>query len=124
MYIAGCADGSDEQIFQVGKMVGCYGNYNIRNFREGCSVGWRVATATDYFSNGGTTVVPNEARWVDVTWTSNGYETSLENCQGYYDSRNNASWNSVTSSSDCTWVSINEQCTLSFINKDYGKSYG
>ena len=105
-------------------MLGCDGNFNIDNFRDACSAGWVVATATEYFANGGTTVEPNTKRWVDVTWDSNGHETSLDNYGGYYDSSNSGVWDGLSTSSGCTWLSVNQQCTLSFIDKEYGTSYG
>jgi len=57
----GCADGTVEQIFS-NVMVGCDGSYTRYNFRSACSGGWLVATASDYFANGGTSVVPNADR--------------------------------------------------------------
>ena len=106
-------------------MVGCDGSYTISNFRSACSEGWHVATASEYFKYGGKTVVPNQPRFVDVTWDSMGKETSLENLQGYYDSSNSGVWDSLTKrDNNCKWSSINEQCTLSFVDKEYGKSYG
>ena len=105
-------------------MVGCDGNYRIDNFREACEAGWKVATAAEYFANGGTTVVPNNERWVDVTWDSNGNETSLQNWTGHFDSSNSGGWDGISRNSDCTWISMDQVCTLSFVNIDYGTSYG
>ena len=122
--LVGCSDGSDDQIFQENRMVGCDGSYTKSNFRSACSEGWHVATASDYFKYGGKTVVPNKARFVDVTWDSMGKETSLENLQGYYDSSNAGVWDGLRKNNNCKWSSINEQCFLSFVDKEYGKSYG
>ena len=120
----GCSDGSIEQVFQIFKMVGCDGRYTRSSFRLACSSGWHVATASEYFKFGGKTVIPTTRRFVDVTWDSSGKETSLDNWQGYYDSSNSGVWNSISKNSDCLWSSTNEQCTLSFVDKHYGQSYG
>merc|ERR1712142_910051 len=119
----GCSDGSVEQVFQINTMVGCDGSYSRSSFRDACSSGWHVATASDYFKYGGKTVRPTQTRFVDVTWDSSGKETSLDNWQGYYDSSNTGGWDSL-SNSDCIWVSRDEQCTLSFVDHNYGSSYG
>ena len=131
MILVGCTDGSIEQVFQDGTMLGCDGNYNIDNFREACTAGWNVATAREYFAYGGKTVRPNAERWVDVTWDANGLETSLENWTGHYDCSNGAGWDQVCHSDSCTWLSTwypadheNEECALTFANFEYGKSYG
>ena len=120
----GCSDGTVDQTFTDGKMVGCDGSYTRHNFQSACSAGWHAATSAEYFALGGQTTAPTKDRWVDVTWDSTGQETGLANWNGYYDSSNGAGWNGVSSSSNCVWVSKNEQCYLSFSNKDYGKAYG
>ena len=120
----GCSDGTVDQTFTDGKMVGCDGSYTRHNFQSACSTGWHAATSAEYFALGGQTTAPTKDRWVDVTWDSTGQETGLANWNGYYDSSNGAGWNGVSSNSNCVWVSKNEQCYLSFSNKDYGKAYG
>jgi len=120
----GCSDGSVEQVFQINTMVGCDGSYSRSSFRDACSSGWHVATASEYFKYGGKTVRPTQTRFVDVTWDSSGKETSLDNWQGYFDSSNSGGWDSLRKNSDCIWVSRDEQCTLSFVDHNYGSSYG
>ena len=105
-------------------MVGCDGNFNIDNFRDACNKGWKVATAASYFANGGTTVVPDVMRWIDTTWDSNGYETSLENWSGNYGCANTGGWSNLCSNSDCTWVSYNKWCELTFVDVNHGHGYG
>ena len=106
-------------------MVGCDGSFDRNTFRTGCSLGWHVATASEYFSFGGKSTRPNKSRFVDVTWDALGRETSLDNYQKYYDSSNGAGWQSLSKTSgDCFWLSRSNQCHLSFSNSDYGKSYG
>ena len=124
--IAGCSIGNEAQIFQKYKMVGCNGDYAKTTFRSACSDGWHVATASDYYAFGGKTVAPDKIRFVDVTWDSAGKETSLDNWQGYYDSSSaRAGWQSLSHNSYCLWVSRpTKECYLSFINADYGESYG
>ena len=150
--VSGCADGSEDQIFRENMMVGCDGAYTKTNFRDACATGWHVATATEYHTYGGKTVVPTKARWVDVAWDFEGKETSLDNWEGYYPISNNIdNWyqfftieesldqtsiqaynNSQPLRQDmsCIWVSTNEKCKLPFISNDYfagsvyGTSYG
>ena len=123
----GCADGSEGQIFENNKMVGCDGRFTKDNFRTGCSSRWHVATASDYYSYGGKTVQPNLPRFVDVTWDSSGKETSLDNWKGYYPfTSSDGDWIIVLAGGDCgcCWLSANMTCGLIFINKNYGRSYG
>jgi hypothetical protein len=120
----GCADGSVEQVFQSNVMVGCNGAYTRHNFRGACSDGWHVARASEYFSFGGRSVKPKTMRWVDVTWDIRGYETSLDNYAYRYDSSNGPSFNGLSSTTSCVWVSVNIWCYLSFVDKDYGGGYG
>jgi len=120
----GCRKGGNFQTFQENKMVGCDGDYTNSTFRTACAVGWHVATATDYFKYGGTEIKPSTDRWVDVTWDSNGYETSLDNWEGYYDCGKSGGWDGLCKSDNCIWVSTEERCTLSFVDNDYGESYG
>ena len=121
----GCSDESEDQVFKENKMVGCDGNFDRNTFRTGCSLGWHVATASEYFLLGGKSTRPNKGRFVDVTWDALGKETSLDNHQKYYDSSNSAGWQKLAKRGiDCFWLSIDNQCHLSFMNSDYGKSYG
>ena len=120
----GCSDGTVDQTFTDGKMVGCDGSYTRHNFQSACSAGWHAATAAEYFAFGGQTTAPTKDRWVDVTWDSTGQETGLANWNGYFDRSNSGGWTGVSSSSTCFWISTNETCHLSFSNKDYGKAYG
>ena len=106
-------------------MVGCDGNFDTDTFRTGCSLGWHVATASEYFSFGGKSTRPNKRRIVDVTWDAVGKETSLDNYQKYYDKSSSAGWQGLAKhNSNCFWLSANTQCHLSFSNLNYGKSYG
>ena len=107
-------------------MVGCDGNVDRNTFRSVCSAGWHVATASEYFLFGGKSTLPNKGRFVDVTWDALGKETSLDNYQGYFDSRNATGWQGLSKRTGdyCFWLSIDNQCYLSFMNSDYGKSYG
>ena len=105
-------------------MVGCDGAFTRNNFRTACSLGWHVATASDYYSFGGKTVVPTERRFVDVTWDSSGKEISLDYWEGYHDSSNGGGWDSLAKNDYCIWLSYNARCNLSFSNKDYGQIYG
>jgi hypothetical protein len=59
-----------------------------------------------------------------VTWDANGYETSLENWAGHYDTSNTGGWDGVSTYKGCTWISTKQVCQLSFINIHYGASYG
>ena len=107
-------------------MFGCDGNYNSNNFREACTEGWAVATAAQYLAYGGATVQPNAERWIDATWDSNGYETSLENWSGHTACSNSGSYTSVCviGVGTCSWISKNEICSLSFRDNHYGDVYG
>ena len=125
MFSVGCADGNEDQIFKSKKMVGCDGIFTRDTFRSACSVGWRVAKASDYFAYGGKTVQPTKWRFIDVAWDSTGKETSLDNWQGYFDTSCNAGLQSVNRTNYCLWLSGNSStCYLSFIDHDYGKAYG
>ena len=63
-------------------------------------------------------------RWVDTAWNSQGHDVPLAQWDGHYDCSNGPGWNDVCQNSDCTWVSTTEQCHLTFIDHDYGHSYG
>ena len=121
-------------------MVGCDGAYTKNDFRSACASGWHVATATDYHKYGGSIVVPSSPRWVDVAWDAQGREMSLDDWQGFFPISNNIDrWyeddftaNPMRQDDSCIWLSINEQCKLTFANHDryglrsntYGTSYG
>ena len=124
LILVGCSDGSEEQVFQNEKMVGCDGSFTRSNFRSACADGWHVATASDYFQYGGKTVGPNKDRFVDVAWDSSGRETSLDNWQGYYDCYNSGGWDRLCHTSNCYWVSTSQQCGLHVADNSYGRSYG
>ncbi len=121
---SGCADGSADQIFQTNVMVGCDGNYLGTQLASACGPGWHPANPNEYFSYGGKTTPVTQTRWVDTTWNSQGYDAPLEQSTGYYDCSNGQGWNGVCKTSICTWVSYHDQCYLTFVNHDYGKSYG
>ena len=120
----GCADGSEDQVFTSGTMVGCNGSYTKGDFETACGAGWHPANPNEYFSYGGKTVSPTAERWVDTAWDASGKDISLKNWSGYYDCSNGAGWNGVCNNSDCTWLSTTEQCHLNFVDTDYGQSYG
>ena len=122
--LIGCSDGSDDQVFQANKMIGCDGSYTRSNFRTACAEGWHVATASDYFEYGGKTIVPTSTRFIDVTWNSAGRETSLDNFQSYYNHYNTGGFGGPGVSPGCMWLSENSLCYLRFINHDYGRGYG
>ena len=124
MNLIGCSDGSDEQVFQTNKMVGCDGSYTRSNFRTACAEGWHVATAAEYFEYGGKKIVPTATRFVDVTWDSMGREISLDSWQGYFNKGSDGGWNGLLQNDYCMWVSTASRCYLSFVNHDYGRSYG
>jgi hypothetical protein len=120
----GCADGSEDQVFSSATMVGCNGSYTKSNFETACGSGWHPANPNEYFTYGGKTVSPTAERWVDTAWDASGKDVSLKNWNGYYDCSNGAGWNGVCSNGDCTWLSTTEQCYLTFVDADYGLSYG
>jgi len=120
----GCADGSEDQIFQQGVMVGCNGNWLGDQIAQACAAGWHPANPNEYFSYGGKNVVPDQIRWVDTAWNAQGYDVPLAQWAGHYDCSNSAGWHGVCASGNCTWVSKSESCYLTFVNHDYGKSWG
>ncbi len=120
----GCADGSADQIFQSNVMVGCDGSFLGPQIALACGPGWHPANANEYFSYGGKTNQVSVLRWVDTAWDSQGKDVPLAQWQGYYDCSNSAGWNGLCSSNDCSWLSHTSECTLTFSNHDYGKSWG
>ncbi len=122
--VSGCADGTADQVFQAGVMVACNGSFLGTQIASACGPGWHPANPNEYFTYGGKTVKPNQLRWVDTAWNSAGHDVPLSQWQGYYDCSNGAGWNGICTSSNCTWVSSDEQCYLTFVDHDYGYSYG
>lgn len=124
--LSGCADGSEDQIFQTGVMVGCDGAFVRADFETACGTGWHPANPNEYFTYGGKTVQPTTDRWVDTAWTASGQDTSLKNWQGYYDCSNGGGgWDGICQNGDCTWISdASEQCELTFTTHHYGVSHG
>jgi len=118
-----CADGNAEQEFSK-NMYGCNGSFTAPNIDKACAKGWHPANPNEYFSYGGKTVKPNVDRWVDTAWASNGKDTSIKNWQGHYDCSNSAGWQGVCKNSNCTWLSRAESCHLTFVNHNYGQSWG
>ena len=120
----GCADGSDDQVFQQNVMVGCDGSFTGFQLANACAPGWHPANPNEYFSYGGKSVSPSQMRWVDTAWNSQGHDVPMAQWTGHYDCSNQSGWNGVCSSGNCTWVSTTEQCYLTFVDHDYGYSYG
>ena len=121
---SGCIDGSADQIFQNGVMVGCDGSYLGTQIANACGPGWHPANANEYYSYGGKTTQANQKRWVDTAWDAQGKDMPLSQWTGHYDCSNSPGWHGVCTSSNCTWVSMQQQCYLTFVNHDYGKSWG
>jgi len=120
----GCADGSEDQIFQANVMVACNGSWYGHEIAQACAAGWHPANPNEYFSYGGKTVVPNQIRWVDTAWNGQGFDVPMAQWSGNYDCSNGAGWDGVCWVDYCTWVSTSEQCYLTFVNHNYGYSYG
>ena len=118
-----CADGTIEQKFSD-VMFGCNGSFVSTNLATACAKGWHPANPNEYFTYGGKTVKPNVARWVDTAWDAKGKDTGIKNWAGHYDCSNSGGWNGLCKNSNCTWLSYTTECTLTFINHDYGKSWG
>ena len=120
----GCADGSEDQIFQANVMVACNGSWYGHQIAQACAPGWHPANPNEYFTYGGKTVSPNQIRWVDTAWNAQGYDVPIAQWDGHYDCSNGSGWDGVCWIDYCTWVSSSEQCYLTFVNHDYGYSYG
>ena len=118
-----CADGNAEQTFS-NVMFGCNGSFTSANIEKACAKGWHPANPNEYFAYGGKSVKPNVDRWVDTAWDAQGKDTSIKNWTGQYDCSNGAGWNGLCKNSDCTWLSRAESCHLTFVNHDYGQSWG
>jgi cysteine-rich repeat protein len=121
---SGCTDGTADQIFQQSTMVGCNGNYLGTQLTDACGPGWHPANPNEYFTYGGKSVQPDQKRWVDTAWDSQGKDVPMDQFNNYYDCSNGPGWNGVCVNPGCTWVSMSQQCYLTFVNHDYGQSYG